>query len=234
MGLSAAVDSRQGFPQAPAGRVAIFDLDRTLIPGSSLVPYGKALVERRLIDVTMLIRHLGSAAVVARRSLGERRVDRIRSSLLSQAAGREYEPLAACARDVGRDLAAQVHPTARWLVDRHVAAGDFCVVLSASIHELVEAVAGALGAQRGIGTRTMVRDGTVTGDLDGPFCHGHGKLARLRSVLGDVDLASAVAYADSASDLPLLESSGEAIAVNPDRRLASVARSRGWATVRFP
>ena len=44
----------------------------------------------------------------------------------------------------------------------------------------------------------------------------------------DIDVAEAVAYADSSSDLPLLEAVGFPVAVNPEARLASLARKRGW------
>jgi HAD superfamily hydrolase (TIGR01490 family) len=44
----------------------------------------------------------------------------------------------------------------------------------------------------------------------------------------DIDLAESVAYADSSNDLPMLEVVGFPVAVNPETRLASLARKRGW------
>jgi len=106
-------------------------------------------------------------------------------------------------------------------------------VLSASPQELVEAIVAALGAHRGVGTRATVEDGRFTGGLDGPFCYGAGKLDRLVADVGPVDLRHAFAYADSASDLPVLLACGHPVAVNPDRGLRAVAEQRGWPVLRF-
>ena len=105
-------------------------------------------------------------------------------------------------------------------------------MLSASAQDLVEVVCAGLGAHRAVGTRGAVADGRFTGELEGAFCYGAGKLVRLREALGPVELRTAWAYADSRSDLPLLEACGHPVAVNPDRALRGVARSKGWPVVR--
>jgi HAD superfamily hydrolase (TIGR01490 family) len=217
----------------PTRRLAVFDLDRTLLPGSSLFELGRALADRGLIDRALVARHALRAAVFARRGLADSRIERVRDTVLAAAADREGEQLASVAREVGDRLASAAHPAARWLIDRHHAAGDVCVVLSASPQELVEAVGAGLGADRSIGTRAEVVDGRLTGRLDGPFCHGSGKLERLRDELGEVDLGGAVAYADSGSDLPLLDACGHPVAVNPDRRLRDAAAAGGWPVLRL-
>ena len=117
---------------------------------------------------------------------------------------------------------------------RHLDSGDFCIVLSASPHELVESVAVALGAHRAVGTRIDIVDGVLTGRLDGPFCYGAGKLEALEREVGRIDLHTATAYADSGSDLPLLERCGTAVAVNPDKELRRWASHAGWPIVQFP
>lgn len=217
----------------PTGRVAIFDLDRTLLPGSSLVLLGKALVERGVIPRSVLARHAAQAAIFSRRGLADGRIARLRESLLAAAAGRDHDQIVSVAREVGGEMASNSYPAARWLLRQHQEAGDFCIVLSASPQELVEAVAAALGAHRAVGTCAEVVDGRLTGRLFGPFCHGPGKLERLATDLGPVELASATAYADSASDLPLLSSCGHPVAVNPDRRLWKAAQAAGWPVLRF-
>jgi phosphoserine phosphatase len=73
-------------------------------------------------------------------------------------------------------------------------------------------VASALGAHRAVGTRLEVRDGMLTGRLD---------------------LSGATGYADSGSDLPLLEQCGTAVAVNPDAELRRWASDHQWPVVRF-
>jgi len=214
-------------------RVAIFDLDRTLVPGSSLMELGRALADRKVIDRTTVARHAVKAAVFSRRGLPDSRIDRLRESLLAAAGGRDHDQINSVVQEVGSDIAGSAYPAARWLLERHHDAGDVCVVLSASPQELVEVIGAALGADRAVGTRTEVVDGRFTGRLDGPFCHGAGKLERLEKEMGPIDLTRASAYADSGSDLPLLSACGHPVAVNPDRRLREAATSAGWPVVRL-
>ncbi|MBV8162057.1 MAG: HAD-IB family hydrolase [Acidimicrobiia bacterium] len=220
----------------PQGRafqstVAVFDLDRTLIPGSSLMALARELTRRGLVPGTQLVRHAGRNVVFRRRGLGDCAVDSVRTGALAALAGRAPSELAPVAREVGCQLASHVYGGARRLLELHQAAGDFCVLLSASPQELVEAVAQALGAHRAVGTRVEVHNGQYTGRLQGAFCYGVGKLTRLQDELGEVDLGTAHAYSDSASDVPLLAACGRPVAVNPDRRLRAAARLNDWPVI---
>jgi phosphoserine phosphatase len=78
-------------------------------------------------------------------------------------------------------------------------------------------------------------DGAFTGRLVEPLCYGVGKLARARELAARVgfDLDEATFYSDSYTDLPLLEAVRTPVAVNPDPRLARLARRRGWRVERW-
>jgi HAD superfamily hydrolase (TIGR01490 family) len=143
-------------------------------------------------------------------------------------AGIEHERLAPLVQRVGHELAGLPVPGVRMLLQRHLDAGHFCVVLSASPQELVEVICARLGLHRAVGTAAAVADGRFTGGLDGPFCYGAGKLVRLRQALGQVDLGQAWAYADSVSDLPVLAACAHPVAINPDRRLRKAALTNRW------
>ena len=213
---------------ADIGGVAVFDLDRTLLPGSSLVALGRAMAAAGMVSRRRLVRAAVQEASFRRRGATDGSVEALRDDALSHIAGRRRAELHELVQQVAEQLVGQMTPAARFLVDRHRAAGDFVVVLSASPQELVEAVVARVGAHRGVGTRAEVVDDTFTGRLDGPFCYGEGKLARLAADVGHIDLAATTAYADSASDLPLLVACGRPVAVNPDRRLREVAVSERW------
>ena len=227
------VPSTASGPVAALHRVALFDLDRTLVPGSSLVPLGREMVRRGMLERRVVVRRAAHAAAFRRRGLPDQRIDDLIAGMLALLAGREVEPLAEVARHVGCGLAGEAYPAALWLLRRHLEVGDFCVVLTAAPQPLAEAVARAVGAHRAIGTRLGVADGRFTGRIDGPLCHGPGKLRRLREELGDLGSTRATAYGDSASDVPVLESCQEPVAVNPDRGLAEVARARSWPVLRL-
>jgi phosphoserine phosphatase len=87
----------------------------------------------------------------------------------------------------------------------------------------------------GIGTRSEVENGVYTGELNGPFCYGEGKVEAMKNLASwnGYDLAQSYAYSDSASDLPMLDVVGHPVAVNPDSKLERVARRNGWPIVIF-
>ncbi len=212
--------------------VALFDLDRTLVRGSSAIALARALVAHGVIQRREL---LGAAArnnLFRRRGASDGTAERFKLKVLSVMSGHERGPLLEIADSVAARLVAEMSPAARSLVDRHLLAGDFTVVLSASPHELVEGVVFALGAHRAVGTRAKHVDGRFTGELNGPFCYGPSKLERLRMELGSVELDRPWAYADSASDLPVLRAAARPVAVNPDRTLSHIARAEGWPVFR--
>jgi HAD superfamily hydrolase (TIGR01490 family) len=212
----------------PVARVAVFDLDRTLIPGASAVALLRELAARKLVTRQDVVRAGLEHALYRRRGSTDAQMERARRRGLSIVAGMECEPLLAAADVVASSLVPTVCPAARFLLDRHLNSGDFCVLLSSSPQELVERVGRLLGMHRSIGTRATVANGRYTGGLDRSPCYGPGKLEALRLALGDADLQEAFAYADSASDLALLRACGHPVAVNPDRTLHRVARQEGW------
>jgi HAD superfamily hydrolase (TIGR01490 family) len=212
-------------------RLAIFDLDRTLIPGSSLVPLARQLARRGLVDRARLVGAVARNAAFARRGADASTAERITADALAATAGLEAGVVAGAALDAATDVVRTIRPALRSLARHHAARGETCVIVSAAPHELVQHVARLADFDLGIGTRVEVRDGRLTGRLDGPFCHGSGKLARLRDELAWADLSLATAYSDAGSDLPLLEACGFPIAVHPDRVLKAAARRGGWPIV---
>ena len=220
-------------PDPDGQRVALFDLDRTLIPGSSLVPFGRELLGLGLVSKRLLARHLATATRFRRGGLADDGVDRIRTDLLAVLAGRDHEPLRGVADKVGAALADSMYRSARHILDLHLAAGDFCVILTAAPQELAESLVAQVGAHRAVGTRLEVIDGRFTGRLTGAFCHGPGKLSRLAEDVGQVNWLRAAAYGDSASDLAVLERVADPVAVNPDRQLRAAAERAGWPVLTF-
>jgi HAD superfamily hydrolase (TIGR01490 family) len=213
------------------GRLAVFDLDRTLLPGASVVALVRELAARRLITRRRLVQAGVEHAVYKRRGSTDAQIERVRGRALAIIAGLDREPLQEVAEVVAVQLVAEIGPAARMLLGHHLTAGDFCVLLSTSPLELVERIGRALGVQRSIGTRAEIAAGRYTGGLDGPLCYGPGKVEALGLTLGEIDLTDAFAYADSASDLPLLRACGHPVAVNPDRTLRRVARGAGWPVI---
>jgi HAD superfamily hydrolase (TIGR01490 family) len=123
----------------------------------------------------------------------------------------------------------------RQMLDEHRQAGDLVMLVSAAPLPLVERIAAEVGAQHAVGTRFEVVDGRYTGRACAPVVIDEGKAAAAQAALQalalSVDLQAGSAYADSISDLLMLEMVGNPAAVYPDEALRAVAVQRGWRII---
>lgn len=221
----------------PAGpSAAFFDLDRTLIAGSSAFALAKAARTMKMMPTRELLRDAITAATFKLRGdHDDGASDAVRDRILGFVRGQRQDDLLALNEQVLPVLLGKIRPEARRLVDIHRHAGRSTYIVSAAPHEIVEPLAVSLGMTGGIGTVGSVVDGIYTGELDGPFCYGAGKVAAIDELArwDGLDLAQCYAYSDSASDLPMLSAVGHPVAVNPDSRLERHARAHGWPVVIF-
>lgn len=169
---SAAAWDREG----GATRFAVFDLDRTLLPGSSLGHFARALATAGVITRWDVARHALRQGVFTNWGLGAGTLEKLCGELVGAAAGRPQDRVQEVAHAVAPSIAGRLYPGARWLLEQHASRGDHLVLLSAGPQELVGAVAGVLGFHDALGTVGEVADGRYTGRLLGGFCHGDGKL----------------------------------------------------------
>jgi len=219
----------------PAHGAAFFDLDRTLISGSSAVDFGIIAWRNGMIPTRDLLRDAGNAIAFRLAGATDEKSESVRDRILHAVSGARQSDLLALNEEIVPRVLSKVRPEAKGLVEMHHEAGRDCFIVSASPQELVEPLARALGMNGGIGTRSAVLDGVYTGELDGPFCYGEGKREIIEGLATErgYDLRLSYSYSDSASDLPMLELVGHPVAVNPDGPLAAVARQRGWPVVEF-
>jgi HAD superfamily hydrolase (TIGR01490 family) len=120
------------------------------------------------------------------------------------------------------------------LVERHREQGERVFVVSATLQEIVEAIADDLGFDGALGTICEVQDGRYTGRALRAL-HAEAKADCVRAIAESesLDLSVCTAYSDSHTDLSFLEAVGHPVAVNPDRELRRVARDRGWPVLEF-
>jgi HAD superfamily hydrolase (TIGR01490 family) len=221
----------------PEGRAAaFFDLDKTLMAGSSGIHFGRAAFRKGLVRRRQMLgwavdhirfRLRGSTDEGAERLLGEVK------ELLKGVPVRE---LARLAPGVLAGVLPRIYPQMLEEVHAHQDAGRPTFIVSAAGDELVRTLADVLDMEGGIGTKYAVgTDGRMTGELDGPFMYGEGKVEAMRDFSADhhIDLGQSFAYSDSASDLPMLRAVGRPVVVNPDAELTRIAREQGWRVMRF-
>jgi putative phosphoserine phosphatase/1-acylglycerol-3-phosphate O-acyltransferase len=150
---------------------------------------------------------------------------------VSLAKGRSRAVVQEAADSVADRLVGMVQPFAVALFEEHREAERPLVLATTTPYDLVKPFADRLRFDDVIATRYGVNaDGTYDGTLAGPFVWSAGKLQAVRewAAHNDVDLEHSFAYSDSVYDTPLLSAVGHPVVVNPDPRMAVVARSRRW------
>lgn len=217
-----------------AGAAAIFDLDRTLLRGSSTPALNQALYEQGV----------ASRAELPGQGLVMQFYDVFGETLPSMATARaaalavggwpvaEVRKAAEAAAD---RLESRVLPYVPALLDSHRLAGRVLVLATTTPYDLVEPLARRLGFDHLIATRygtELGGDGVerYRGTIEDGFVWAFGKLQAVRrwAETGGVDLGQSWAYSDSIYDVPLLGAVGHATAVNPDLRLQAVAFLARW------
>jgi HAD superfamily hydrolase (TIGR01490 family) len=213
-------------------RIAFFDLDKTLIPGSSLFLLARGLYERDMFRVRDLLRF--GWGQLAFRMGGERArgMDMSRESTLDFVTGRSQRELIAWGKEIAEErILPRVYEDIVRVVNEHREHGDLTYLITAAPVELAQTVAEELQMTGGIGTVSEVdADGFYTGRLLGPVMHGQEKAKAAADTAAEhgVPLLECHAYSDSMNDFPLLESVGYPHAVNPERELRRTAFARGW------
>lgn len=214
---------------------AFFDLDRTLIAGSSAFVFARAARDAGYIRLGDFVPDVVRALRFRFLGSSDESTLSVRDRILAGVGGMKQSDLVGLNELVLPELLGLIRPEARALLEQHHAAGRETWIISASPVEIVEPLATALGMTGGIGTRGEVDNGVYTGRLDGPFCYGEGKAEAISLLAAErnIDLANSWSYSDSMSDVPMMELVGHAVAVNPDSELSQLARRKGWPVVVF-
>ncbi|HKB51783.1 MAG TPA: HAD-IB family hydrolase [Solirubrobacterales bacterium] len=215
---------------------AFFDLDKTLMAGSSGMQFARVATRHGIVGRRQLaswaIEHLRYRL---RGTTDERTTEvlRVARDLIAEVPARSLERMNP---EVMAAILPRVYPQMLDEVYAHQDEGRATFIVSAAGNGVVEPLAAVLGMDGGIGTRYEVNaDGAFTGRFDGPFVYGKGKVEAMEAFAAEhgIDLAASYAYSDSLSDLPMLRAVGHPVAVNPDPALTELARKEGWQTMRF-
>jgi HAD superfamily hydrolase (TIGR01490 family) len=215
----------------PSRHLAAFDLENTLI-ASNVVESFSWLATRRL-DRDDRVRFVLKTLAEAPSLLALDRKDR---GDFLRAFYRRYEgaPVEQLAED-SKELLSQLivtkgFPAGFRRVRQHKALGHRTVLITGALDIVVERNLRPLFDEIICARMSVAPDGTWTGELTDVPPTGESR-AMLMQEYADAEglkLEEAVAYADSASDLPMLEAVGFPVAVNPETRLSAIARKRGW------
>jgi HAD superfamily hydrolase (TIGR01490 family) len=209
---------------------AFFDLDKTVISRSSSLALTRPMYRAGLVTRSALLKGTYAQIVYLLLGADEKKMDRLKEGMLAIAKGWDREQVEDIVREALVDLLdPYIYQEALDLMELHRTRGRAVFIVSSSPEEVVRPLAEHLGDVRVLATRAEFVDGKYTGELEF-YCQGENKAEAIRELAAreGFDLERSYAYSDSTTDLPMLESVGNPIAVNPDRELRKTAAERGW------
>ena len=213
-------------------RLALFDLDNTLLAGDSDHSWGEFLCRHGHVDASAY--QARNDAFYADYCAGK--LDVVAYQNFSQAIlGRT--PMAVLAQWHAQFMAEVIEPLilpeGEALLAQHRSQGDQLLIITATNRFVTGPIAARLGVENLLATECAMQDGRYLGRISGIPCYQQGKVTRLELWLQEqgLDLQDSYFYGDSRNDLPLLERVSHPVAVDPDDVLRSTARARGWPAI---
>jgi HAD superfamily hydrolase (TIGR01490 family) len=217
--------------------VAFFDVDNTLLRGSTLYLLGKGMYRKgfftkreisNYIFVNLLYRFTGVE--------DQNEISQITKAACKFVKGHKVEEL----EKLGAEVYDQYVSPALWsgtieLAQKHLAQKSDVWLLTASSQELASLIAARLGFTGALGTQAKIKDGVYTGELESELLHGNAKATAALKLAADknYDLNQSFAYSDSHHDLPLLKVVGKPAVINPDATLRLHANKSHWPIYDF-
>jgi HAD superfamily hydrolase (TIGR01490 family) len=228
-------DGRADAPQNDARGAAFFDLDRTLMAGSSGIFFARAAYDAGMITRGRLLRDLGENLRFRLRGSTDAWADTVRVRVGEMLEGVSVRDLQRMSPRVLAGVLPRLYPQMLERAYRHQDEGRPVYIVTAASQEMADLLAYVLAFDGGVGSRLEVHDGRYTGRAAGPFNYREGKVLSLRELAARerIDLSASYAYSDSESDLPMLRAVGHAVVVNPDPDLARIAVAEGWEVLRL-
>jgi len=213
-------------------RLALFDLDNTLLGGDSDHAWGDYLCERGILDPIAYKNR--NDAFYQDYLAGKLDQGAYLEFTLEILARTEMAQLDEWHRDFMRDCVEPIIlPQALALLQKHRDAGDKLVIITATNRFITGPIAQRLGVETLLATECEMVDGRYSArSIDVP-CFREGKVTRLNRWLEEngLNLDDSYFYSDSINDLPLLEQVANPVAVNPDPTLRAEAEKRGWPVI---
>ena len=214
---------------------AFFDLDRTLMAGSSAFAFAREAHRSGLMSRREILS--GALANLAFRLQGssDQSTDQLRDQVGQALQGLEVRDIQRMGPGILTEVLPRVYPEMLREAWDHQDAGRPVYIVTASSQEMADLVAGALLFDGALGSGWEKEDGVYTGRAIEPFTYREGKAEAMRAMAEreGFDLAASFAYSDSESDVPMLRAVGNPVAVNPDAELTRVAAQEGWRVIRF-
>lgn len=212
--------------------VAFFNLDNTLIQGTSLGHFIHSLTECGQLSW----RNISSFKLKGSKLRGKKAKSefvleqQIHKAFKFLQGSRQSQFLEECEAIANRLLSYKINPQVLSQIQDHQRNGHDTWLLTDAPIEIATTLAQKIGMTGALGTRSEILEGTYSGRLDGELLKGPYKAQAAKNLasMRSYDLTQSFAYSDSITDLPLLASVGTPYVVNPNSELARIARKNAW------
>ena len=213
-------------------RAAFFDVDNTLVRGSTLYFLGRGMYQRGFFTKADISRFV--VANLRFRMTGVEKqdvIERYQKAATDFVGGHKVEDIL----KLGEEIYDEFVSPKLWqgtykIAQGHLNKGEDVWLVTAAPQDMANIIAQRLGFTGALGSKVIVRDGIYTGELDGKILHGSEKAAAITTLARErgYQLADCYSYSDSHNDLPLLNAVGHPSAINPDAILRIKALAEGW------
>lgn len=214
---------------------AFFDLDNTLIRGSSMYYLAKVLVREKVLSRRELGRFASAQAKFIRSKTEDKKISQvITERALTLIKGREQADLTKFLdMTVNEIIKGALYKEVVNKLTWHISRGDNTWLVTASPIEIAFNLAKKLKMNGALGTVSEVINGKYTGRLQGEVLHGPRKARAIfeMSTKANIDLTDSYGYSDSLNDLPLLCTVSNPVVVNPNAELLRIARKNNWEVI---
>ena len=216
---------------------AFFDVDNTILRGSSSFLFGKAAFKKGFFKRRDFWKMAWEQARFISRGEKLNSLDVIRDKALSLIQGHRAVDLTDLTDIVYNEyISPKLWPETVRIAQDHIKAGREVWLVTATPKEIADVIAHRLGLTGGLGTIVEVgADGILTGKLIGKTLHGKAKRKAVRTLAKErnISLKRSYAYSDSVNDLPMLTAVGNPNCINPDVALRYYANEAGWPILDF-
>jgi len=213
-------------------RAAFFDVDNTLVRGSTLYFLGRGMYQRGFFTKADISRFV--VANLRFRMTGTEKqevIEKFQNAATDFIGGHSVDDI----KKIGEEIYDEFVSPKLWqgtfdIAKSHLDKGEEVWLVTAAPQDMANIIAQRLGLTGALGSKARALDGVYTGTLDGKLLHGAEKALAIQELAKDhgYDLTDCYSYSDSHNDIPLLQAVGHPCAINPDAVLRIRALAEGW------
>jgi len=213
-------------------RAAFFDVDNTLVRGSTLYFLGRGMYQRGFFTKADISRFV--VANIRFRMTGTEKkevIEKFQSAATDFIGGHKVDDI----KRIGEEIYDEFVSPKLWqgtfeIAKSHLDRGEEVWLVTAAPQDMADIIAQRLGLTGALGSKAMIQDGIYTGELEGKLLHGIEKAKAIQKLSQEHGfiLEDCYSYSDSHNDIPLLQAVGHPCAINPDAILRIRALAEGW------